>query len=31
MSAEYDRFLTLGDAAACLMYKEKYSTARTRR
>lgn len=23
MSAEYDRFLTLGDAAACLMYKEK--------
>ena len=26
MSAEYDRFLTLGDAAACLMY-----TTRTRR
>ena len=23
MSAEYDRFLTLGDAATCLMYKEK--------
>ena len=22
MSADYDRFLTLGDAAACLMYKE---------
>ena len=23
MSEEYDRFLTLGDAAACLMYKER--------
>lgn len=23
MSAEYDRFLTLGDSAACLMYKER--------
>lgn len=23
MNPEYDRFLTLGDAAACLMYKEK--------
>ena len=23
MSPEYDRFLTLGDAAACLMYKER--------
>ncbi len=23
MSTEYDRFLTLGDAAACLMYKER--------
>ncbi len=23
MNAEYDRFLTMGDAAACLMYKEK--------
>ena len=23
MNADYDRFLTLGDAATCLMYKEK--------
>ena len=23
MNADYDRFLTLGDAATCLMYKER--------